>query len=506
MAPKILRPHQNRSIEMLRDSLRSGRRRPLLNLPTGAGKTVVASALAQNVLARGNSVTFCVPAIALIDQTVDRFAEDGITDVGVIQADHPMRNPFAPVQIASVQTLRVRYKDPDLVPRSNLVIVDEAHNHFDYMSSWMGSEGWRRIPFIGLSATPGTKGLGRHYDDLILPITMQELIDQGMLSEFRVFVPSRADLSNVPIVAGDYDENALAEAMSQPHITADVVENWLKHGEGRPTLCFCVNRKHAAELQAHFQKAGVSAGYVDAYTSKEDRRLLQQGFADGSIEVVCNVDVLTTGVDWDVRCLILARPTKSWMRYVQIIGRALRIAGPETRLGRKDYALIFDHSDTTETLGLVTDIHFNQLDDGTRAKKDAKKPGEVKPERLPKECPSCKMMKPPATPVCPHCGFKPTPRSDIVCAEGELVELTGEKAKKLEATREEKQRWYSGILHIQRQQNRNPGWVAHTYKEKFGVWPRGMADHPVEPTPDILAFIKHRQIKRAKGRQHERAA
>ena len=84
---------------------------------------------------------------------------------------------------------------------------------------------------------------------------------------------------------------------------------------------------------------------------------------EGQIKVVCNVYCLTTGVDWDVRCIILARPTKSEILYTQIIGRGLRTAE-----GKTD-CLVLDHSDTTLRLGFVTDIHHETLDDGSSAQR-----------------------------------------------------------------------------------------------------------------------------------------
>jgi Helicase conserved C-terminal domain len=92
-------------------------------------------------------------------------------------------------------------------------------------------------------------------------------------------------------------------------------------------------------------RAGVSAGYIDAYTPSAERKQIERQFHAGEITVVCNVGCLTTGADWDVRCIILARPTKSEMLFVQIIGRGLR-----TATGKLD-CLILDHSDTHARLG-----------------------------------------------------------------------------------------------------------------------------------------------------------
>lgn len=318
-----LRPHQERAIALLRHSLGSGRRRPLLQAPTGAGKTLLAAAIVEGALSKGNRVIFVVPALSLVDQTVEAFEAEGLRafDIGVMQADHPRTNPACPVQVASVQTLQRRR-----IPESDVVVIDEAHRLFELYGRWMGDPAWARTPFIGLSATPWTRGLGRYYDDLLVAATTAELIEAGYLAPFRVFAPSHPDLSEVRTVAGDYHEGDLGEAMNRPPLVADLVETWLRRGEQRSTLCFAVDRAHAKHLQVKFEEAGVPTGYVDAYTEPGERALIRDRFHAGELRVVCNVGCLTTGVDWDVRCIILARPTKSEMLFCQIIGRGLRTA------------------------------------------------------------------------------------------------------------------------------------------------------------------------------------
>jgi DNA repair protein RadD len=103
-------------------------------------------------------------------------------------------------------------------------------------------------PFIGLSATPCAPGLGKYYDDLIIAATTADLIREGYLLPFVAFAPSEPDLAGVRTVAGDFHEGELAAAMDRPVVTGDIVETWLKLGEGQSTLCFCVNRCHARHI------------------------------------------------------------------------------------------------------------------------------------------------------------------------------------------------------------------------------------------------------------------
>jgi superfamily II DNA or RNA helicase len=170
-----LRPHQSQAIEMLRQSLGSSKRRPVLQAPTGFGKTRLAVAVVEGALAKKKRVIFTVPALSLVDQTVEAFWNDGIREVGVIQGTHAMTDWSRPVQVASVQTLQRRP-----IPEADVVMIDECHRWFDFYPKWMMDPAWQSRPFIGLSATPWTRGLGRYFDDLIIAATTQDLIAGGI--------------------------------------------------------------------------------------------------------------------------------------------------------------------------------------------------------------------------------------------------------------------------------------------------------------------------------------
>lgn len=473
---------------LTRSSLGRGNKRVILQAPTGFGKTVLMSHIAAGALARGNRVIITVPSISLIDQTVESLGADGLYDVGVIQSNHPLTDSSQPIQVASVQSLMKRNLNRI---EANLVLVDEAHRWFKFYADWMSS--WSLIPFIGLSATPWTKGLAKHYDDLIIASTTQELIDAGYLAPFQVFAPAHPDLKGVRTVAGDYHEGDLAAAMMRGALVADIVTTWQARGENRPTLAFGVDRAHAAAIQAQFLQAGVPCGYIDSYTTREERQAIADEFHAGRLKVVANVGCLTTGVDWDVRCIILARPTKSEMLFVQIIGRGLRTAD-----GKRD-CLILDHSDTHLRLGFVTDIEHLTLDDGNPVSAAER----VKDEPLPKECPACAFLRPARVALCPACGFKPERQSDVATVAGELEELIPAAKRKLnrDATPEQKIAFYGGLRQYAIERGYKSGWAANQYKSKFGVWPNAYADAPpVPPSQDVIGWVRHSQIKYAKRR------
>lgn len=500
-----LRPHQVRALDGLKWSLVEGKRRPLLQAPTGAGKTVIAAHIVAGARRKGKRIAFCVPALSLVDQTFERFRENGIdpADMGVLQGDHPWRRPNAPIQIATAQTLARR----DL-PDVDIVVIDEAHVQYSIYDRWMALPEWKDRPFIGLTATPWAKGLGKKFDALVKPTSLAELIEGGYLAPFRVFAPSHPDLTGVKTVAGDYHEGQLAERMNRPVLVADIVSTWLTKGEGRPTLCFATGRAHAQAIRDQFASAGVAVAYVDANTPREEREAIGRQLADGAIKVVVNIGCLTTGIDWDVRCLILARPTKSESLFVQIIGRALRTAE-----GKTD-AIILDHSDTHLRLGLVTDIDFDELDDGAKGANGAAKKRE-KSIPLPWECKGCAAVVPAGLAQCTECGHTRRPRNSVDHVDGDLAELTanganGRRRSGGDSVTETMARWgkaavYAMLRGMALERGRSDGWVAHQYREIFGVWPRGLdREEAIEPAPLLRSWIRSRNIAYAKRMQAEK--
>lgn len=476
--------HQTRSITLLRQAIAAGRRRPMLKVPTGGGKTRTAGSIIQSARERGKRVLFVVDAISLIDQTVQAFWELGLTDIGVIQASHAMTDWSKPIQVASVQTLQRRG-----MPKVDIVIVDEAHVRNRWLEEQLSTI--PDVPVIGLSATPWSKGLGLVYDELIAPVSMRELIDEGRLLDFRVFAPSHPDLSGVSVTGGDYNGKQLGDRMNAPGLVADIVSTWLKLGEDRPTLCYCVDRAHAKKVQARFLEAGVTAEYIDMAIDAHDRRAIQGRLERGETKVVCNIATLTKGVDWKIGCIIIARPTKSKMLHVQIAGRVIR-----ANSGFPD-GLVLDHSDNMLRLGLPTDIQDTPL---CKAQK-----GERTVERkdpLPKECPSCNFLKPPKVRQCPVCAFVPETRSELEEEDGELVQIGGKKPK---VTTAEKQRWFSSLRSIQMKRGYQDGWTANQYRERFGVWPQGLSKIPMDPSPDVENYVRSKLIRYAKGKGRKAA-
>ena len=492
MSLRPLRPHQERAIADLRRSLSSGHKRPMLQMPTGAGKTLLSAHVVSGALDKSKRIAFVVPRKTLIDQTVREFEREGILAIGVVQAAHLRTDGRQPVQICSAQTLARRKR-----PEADLVIVDEAHEMHASVLRWITE--CPGVPFVGLSATPWQRGLGKFYDDLLTPTTTRELIDGRFLSDFVAYAPSAPDLSGVSTKRGDYDQGELVELMDKAEITADVVKTWLGRGENRPTIAFCVNRRHAQHVCERFLEAGVAAEYIDGETPSGDdsydpdpegqtRRDMFARFRSGETKILVSIGVLTTGFDADVRCIIDAQPTKSRILFVQKIGRGLR-----TAVG-KDKLIILDHAGNHLRLGRVTDIHQAHLDDGKKKERSAK---TERTEPLPKVCPECKAVLEYKARECSSCGAQIIAITTVHEAEGELVELGSRKSGARKATPDDKEQFYRELKRIQRQKGSKSGWCWHKFQERFnGERPPKWFETLTPCEPSILTknWMKSRAI------------
>lgn len=335
---------------------------------------------------------------------------------------------------------------------------------------------------------------------------MKELIAIGALSKYEFYAPSHPDLTGVETsyVAGygsDYKEGQLSKVMSEAKLVGDIVKNWLENGQDRPTICFCVDVAHANYVTMEFARAGVTVEVMTASTPHEERQLVIRRFEQGITKIIVNVGVLVAGFDSDVRCIIFARPTKSEIRWIQTLGRGLRAAPG------KDHCLIFDHSGTVNKLGYPDDIEYDYLPSSSDGMEEA--PQRVvkadEAEKLPKECSQCHFVKPAGIYICPKCGFKPLAGEDVETDKSRG--LTKVSKAEVKYTTEQKQSWWSQILFYQRTraaQGRpvSDGWCAHTYKQKFGVWPRGLHHTPQQTTPEVSNFIKSKLIAFAKRKEN----
>lgn len=473
-----------------------------------SGKTLTAAGMIERSRPRPyQPALFIVPRITLCEQAAQSFtkalAPQGLK-VSILQAQHPAFDPAAPVQVASVQTLMRR--EIDFKPR--LIIIDEAHIKFDYYQKLRGA--CPDVPWIGLTATPTSKGLADFYSTLVVGATTAELVAEGWLMPSRVYEPSVYSTEGVAVdrLTGEYNQAQLWAALQeQKEIHGDVVSNWLEHGEDRPTLCFPVNKLHSMEIVGRFMAADVQARHIQDTTSMEDRKKIFDQVRAGHVKVVSSVGCLTEGLDLTlISCLIFARPVKSVESHIQMFGRGLRplmlegTDGPAFDIAKR-FTKVFDHGSNVLRLMHAEDYAPTELHSGKRGEKQQY---EIEAERKGQQskCKSCDAVKPRGVHTCPYCGFTPAPRETGVTVLDSQLVATNRQAV-AQPTAEERRTFYQRLRGYASLQHYSPGWAAHAYKEKFGAWPEWHWRNLRELQPDegTYRYVKHRQIKQLKSRR-----
>ena len=352
----LLRPYQTEAIEAVLAARRSGLRRMLVCLPTGAGKTVIFSRLAQ--LAR-RQVLVLAHREELLSQARTKLAQalQG-TAVVALERGAERGSSDAKVLVCSIRSLHEQ-RLAEIVRARNvgLVIYDECHHAAAednlrvlrqlrvFEPDWSGT-------LLGFTATTA-RGDGRGLDDVFERIvysrTLPDLIDAGYLSRLRGFrISTAADLTRLASGGADFRDEELAEAVDIQERNALVARSIQELARDRRTIAFCVTVNHARNLAHALNAVGVPAGIVYGAMPGQQRAQALADFRAGTTQVLCNVAVLTEGFDDPgVSCIAMARPTRSEGLYAQCVGRGTRL-----HPGKKD-CLILDFADLSE-LSLCT--------------------------------------------------------------------------------------------------------------------------------------------------------
>ncbi len=490
---KELRQYQLEAKDKLRKSIAKGNKRIIYYLPTGGGKSIAAVDLIDSLLKKGKKIAFIANRIGLVNQFSEHLTEANIPH-GIIQGANTF-GALSDVVVCSIATVGRR----GLPPKIDFVIIDEAH-------SVAGSNEYKKLIFqlnniywVGLTATPFSKGLAKIYQelsneplfqDIIVGATIPELIKLGSLVDCTIYSPSEPDLKNCRLQKNgfgelDYNEDDLGQAIDKPELIGDIVSHWFKIAKNSKTVVFATNVRHSKHIVDEFLRYGIATEHLDGYMTAEQKKPILDRYASGETLVISNVALLREG--WDTpscSTMILARSTRSLISWIQMCGRVLR---PHTG---KECAVILDHSGTAIRLGYPTDELPLKLCDGTKpeSKKD-------KPEKKDIKCPSCHHVKKQRG-KCEKCGHEPEykhEKSDIEVLEGTLKKL--ERKPKAEVkSKDVCQAWYSQLLCYAKSKGYKSGWAANQYKNKFGVYPRGLHEGHASPSVEILNWVISRQI------------
>ena len=351
-----LRPYQRDAIEAVLAARRGGLRRMVVCLPTGAGKTVIFSHLAQ--LARRQVLVLAhrEELLAQAREKIER-AMNGAAVVAIEQG--AQRAPEdAKVLVCSIRSLHEERLARVMRGRDvGLVIYDECHhaaaddNQRVLRQLGVFDDGWTGT-LLGFTATTERgdgKGLDAVFDRIVYTRTLPEMIEDGYLAPLRGYrISTHADLTRISSRGSDLPEEELAEAVDIEERNALVARSIQELARDRRTIAFCVTVNHARNLSRSLNVIGVPAGVVHGAMPKDARAKALSDFREGKTHVLCNVAVLTEGFDDPgVSCVAMARPTRSEGLYAQCVGRGTRL-----HPGKKD-CLILDFVDLSN-LSLCT--------------------------------------------------------------------------------------------------------------------------------------------------------
>ena len=397
-----LRPRQKLFVERSLSALAT-RRNTLGIAPTGAGKTIMLSAVTGESIG-GSDARACVLAHRdeLTEQNRAKFARvnPGVT-TSVLDAN--TKSWTGQVTFAMVPTL-ARETNLAAMPKLDLLVIDEAHHAV--------ATSYRRIidrvrdanpeaRVFGVTATPNRgdrKGLREVFDNVADRVRLGELIASGHLVPPRTFVIDvgvQDELRSVRKTLSDYDMAEVAEIMDRAPVTDEVIRHWKEKAgsEGRQTVVFCSTVAHAAHVTEAFREAGVSAALITGTLEADTRKGILDAYAAGRIRVIVNVAVLTEG--WDhppTSCVVLLRPSSDKSTMIQMVGRGLRTVDPA------------EHPGIVKTDCVVLDFGTSSLTHGT-LEQDVDLDGHTPTGEAPtKTCPACAADIPLGSRECPLCG------------------------------------------------------------------------------------------------------
>jgi DNA repair protein RadD len=437
-----LRPDQQQLKQGIYTGWNAGQRNMLAQAATGFGKSVVLSDIALDINSANMRQVIIAHRNELVSQMSHHIAQRDIPHriigsadtIRQITASHRREygmvyvHPTANCSVAGIDTLNARSDALiDWAKQIEYWAIDEAH-HVLRSNKWGRGVAMfpnaRGLGVTGTPARPDGQGLGADYDgvfhDMVLGPEMRWLIDNGALSDYEIVCPvSDLQIDDDAITdSGDFSRKKLKAASEKSRIVGDVVSNYARYALFKRAICFATDVETATKIADQFNAAGICAASVSAKTPTNVREKYINEFKSGKIYVLVNVDLFDEGFDVPAcEVVIMARPTASLVKYLQMFGRALRV------LSGKLYGLIIDHVSNVVRHGLPDKPRHWSL-----ARRDKRGKSEKDPEDIPlARCMSCAKPYERFHSCCPYCGATPPlpePGSrTIEMVDGDLILL-----------------------------------------------------------------------------------
>lgn len=514
-----LRGYQSQIVTEIRRCMKLGFKSILTQLPTGGGKTVIFSYIAQSAAEKDKRVLILTDRDELLKQAGGALRRLGI-NCSYIKAGTSFIDYRKNIYVAMSQTLRNRIKLPEwrefIKNDIDLIIIDEAHiQEFNYLFEDGILQGKN---VLGFTATPSRSGkmrqLGYDYEKLIRGAEPKDLINLGFLLNCDLYEFDAPDMAGVKTNSntGDFNEQMMFSKYDKLTFYQGLVKNYQKHTPGKKMLVFCCNVEHAIKTTKQLNESGYSAKFIcsdfnepkppqqdtlfgeemnpgdwEKYKEKLEkykfykenhqkysgtRKQIFDGFADNEFKILVNVDITTKGYDCpDIEVVAIYRATNSMTLWLQMLGRGSRISEG------KDFFTVFDFGGNRQRLGGYDENREWSLWHETK-----KEGGGVPPL---KECgidskgkaikssndidKGCKRLILASVMLCPFCGFKYPNKREAAEVELVLSEIKDDEGVSLAVKSFKEMNWDELELYRKAKKHK-PAWLWRK------LWERGKED------------------------------
>ena len=335
----------------------------MAQMPTGTGKTYLLTAVIDSFVSNNPKEKVWIVAhrrelVSQIDETVRKFHSYSASNTSSL---------LSSVKAVSIQWLSKHYNEIEEEP--GMIVIDEAHHALAKTYKEM----WERFPkakFLGLTATPcrlNGKGFTDLFDVLVQSWAVPEFISKGRLATYD-FVSIKLDGVTQRLIDslqkrgadGDYQNKEMDMLLNKKPSIERLYRSLEEYGKDRKGIVYAINISHAQKITKLYQEHGVKAIAIDSKTPAAERQQDIEAFKKGDIQVLVNVDIFSEGFDCpDVEFVQLARPTLSLAKYLQMVGRGLRVAK-----GKKN-CVIIDNVGLYRVFGLPSQVwNWNAMFEG----------------------------------------------------------------------------------------------------------------------------------------------
>ena len=335
----------------------------MAQMPTGTGKTYLLTAVIDSFVSNNPMEKVWIVAhrrelVSQIGETVRKFHSYSASNTSTL---------LSSVKAMSIQWLMRHYDEIEEEP--GMIVIDEAHHALAKTYKEM----WERFPkakFLGLTATPcrlNGKGFTDLFDVLVQSWSVPEFISKGRLATYD-FVSIKSDGVTQRLIDslqkrgadGDYQNKEMDMLLNKKPSIERLYRSLEEFGKDRKGIVYAINISHAQKITKLYQENGVKAIAIDSKTPATERQQDIEAFKKGDIQVLVNVDIFSEGFDCpDVEFVQLARPTLSLAKYLQMVGRGLRVAK-----GKKN-CVIIDNVGLYRVFGLPSQVwNWNAMFEG----------------------------------------------------------------------------------------------------------------------------------------------